>query len=141
MPVPPEYKRAGDDFYAFLIDVRDRSGLWSTHVTYTMVQGVLQVFRRRLTFHQAIAFAQVLPVGLRALFVSDWEVDDPIEPFGTREEMTEEVKRLRFKHNFSADTAIEDVASGLRKHVDNERLDRLLDQFPEGAKAFWQITD
>jgi len=141
MPVPIEYKRAGDDFYAFLLDVRDRSDLWSTHVTYTMVQGVFQVFRRRLSLKQAILFANILPVGLRALFVTDWDTDEPIQPFGTHESMTLEVKALRHKHNFSTDTAIEDVAGALRQHVDIKQLETVLSHLPEGASKFWGLVE
>jgi uncharacterized protein (DUF2267 family) len=42
MTVTAEYERASAKFYEFLVDVGDSSGLWSTHVTYTMVQGVTQ---------------------------------------------------------------------------------------------------
>lgn len=42
MTVTAEYERASVKFYEFLVDVRDCSGFWSTHVTYTMVQGVMQ---------------------------------------------------------------------------------------------------
>lgn len=141
MPVPIEYKRAGDDFYVFLLDVRDRSDLWSTHVTYTMVQGVFQVFRRRLSLRQAIMFANILPVGLRALFVTDWDTDEPMQSFGTHESMTLEVKALRHKHNFSTDTAIEDVAGALRQHVDIEQLEIVLSHLPEGASKFWGLAE
>ena len=44
MPVPAEYERASAQFYDYLIDARDTVGLWSSHVTYTMTQGVFQVF-------------------------------------------------------------------------------------------------
>lgn len=141
MPVPSEYKRASDDFYAFLLDARDQAGLWSTHVTYTMAQGVFQVFRRRLTVSQAMAFVDLLPVGLRALFVSDWNTEEPLKPFESREDMTREVRQLRHNHNFSTDTAIQDIAIALRKHVDEARLDALLASFPEGAVSFWSVPD
>lgn len=137
MPVPAEYQRATDDFYAFLVDARDEAGLWSTHVTYTMVQGVFQVFRRRLSTEQALAFANILPVGLRALFVADWDIREPKKPFEQPEKMTQEVKALRPAHNFSTETAIRDVAAALRRHVDEKALDRVLANLPEGARAFW----
>ena len=57
MPVPPEYQRARDDFYNFLLDARDTAGLGTTHQGYTMVQGVFQTFRRRLDLKVAIRFA------------------------------------------------------------------------------------
>jgi uncharacterized protein (DUF2267 family) len=53
------------------------AGLTTTNQAYTMVQGVLQVFRRRLEVNEAIRFLSVLPVGVRALFVADWDVNQP----------------------------------------------------------------
>ncbi len=44
VPVPAEYERASAQFYAYLVDARDNAGLWSTHVAFTMTQGVLQTF-------------------------------------------------------------------------------------------------
>ncbi|MGV2831751.1 DUF2267 domain-containing protein [Myxosarcina sp. GI1(2024)] len=139
MPVPLEYERASDRFYDYLVDARDTAGLWSTHVTYTMTQGVFQTFRRRLSTEDAIAFANVLPICLRSLFITDWNTDEPIAPFEEREVMMQEVKSLRSEHNFSTDTAIRDVASALRRHVDESAFDRLLDKLPVGAVEFWKI--
>lgn len=139
MTIPREYREASRDFDAFMLEVRDRSGLATTNQTYTMVEGVLRVFRWRLTLSEAIAFAQVLPPVLRALFVSDWNLDEPIKTFGTRQEMTSEVKALRRDHNFATDSAIADVATVLRRHVDAAAFERVLDQFPQEARVFWKI--
>lgn len=138
MPVPAEYERASAKFYDYLVDARDTAELWSTHVTYTMTQGVFQVFRRRLSTNDAIAFANVLPICLRALFVTDWDINEEKKPFVSREEMTREVKSLRKEHNFSTETAIRDVSKALRRHVDEEAFDNLLSQLPEGAAEFWE---
>lgn len=137
MPVPAEYERASAQFYVYLVDARDIAGLWSTHVAYTMTQGVFQVFRRRLSPQDAITFANVLPIGLRALFVSDWNVHEERKPFGDRDTMTREVQSLRPDHNFSPETAIRDVAQALRRHVDEAALDACLAQLPAGAAEFW----
>jgi uncharacterized protein (DUF2267 family) len=72
MLMPSEYQRVSLEFEKFLLDAREASGLMTTNQVYTMVQGVLQTFRRRLTLPEAIQFAGVLPVVLRALFVADW---------------------------------------------------------------------
>ena len=98
---------------------------------------MFQVFRRRLLTKDAIAFANILPICLRALFVTDWDTDEKRKPFTDREAMTAEVKLLREEHNFSTDTAIRDVAQALRRHVDEEVFDALLAQLPEGAVEFW----
>lgn len=139
MPVPAEYERASAQFYNYLVDARDTAGLWSTHVAYTMTQGVFQTFRRRLSFKEAIAFANVLPIALRALFVSDWDIDEPKKPFADNSTMTKEVQALRAEHNFSPETAIRDVASALRRHIDEEAFDQLLATFPAGAVNFWKV--
>jgi uncharacterized protein (DUF2267 family) len=138
MPVPAEYERASAQFYDYLVDARDTADLWSTHVSYTMTQGVFQAFRRRLSTEQAIAFANVLPICLRALFVTDWDVNEQKKPFEDSASMAQEVRMLRPDHNFSTDTAIRDVAKALRRHVDEARFDKLLSQLPEGAIEFWK---
>jgi uncharacterized protein (DUF2267 family) len=137
MTVPAEYERASAKFYQFLVETRDQSDLWSTHVTYTMVQGVLQTFRSRLTVQETALFANVLPVCLRALFVTDWNPSEPAKSFQDRATMTKEVQALRGQHNFSPSSAIADVATVLRRFVDEEQFDQVLEQLPEGAQDFW----
>ncbi|MDD3179212.1 MAG: DUF2267 domain-containing protein [Opitutaceae bacterium] len=139
MPVPPEYQRATDDFYAFLVDARDIAGLATTHQTYTMVQGVLQAFRRRLNVRHAIIFAGALPPVLRAIFVADWDTDEPIRPFEDLATMTREVRALRPEHNFAPDTAIRDVAQALRRHVDGNTFESVLARLPPEAAIFWDV--
>jgi uncharacterized protein (DUF2267 family) len=138
MPVPQEYKRASLDFDRFMVDARDISGLATTHQTYTMVQGVLQAFRRRLTPREAAQFANVLPPVLRAIFVADWNPDEPRRPFGDRAVLTREVQALRPDHNFAPESSIRDVATALRKNIDEAALDRVLAQLPPGAADYWR---
>lgn len=137
MPVPAEYERASAKFYEFLVDARDNADLWSSHVTYTMTQGVFQVFRRRISTQQAIEFANLLPICLRALFVTDWDITEEQKLFEDRESLTKEVCSLRADHNFSSETAIRDVARALRQQVDETRFDILLSDLPTGAIEFW----
>lgn len=139
MTIPAEYSNASAVFDRFLEEARDRAGLATRNQTYTMVQGVLQVFRARLEPGDAIRFAAVLPPLLRAIFVADWDLDAPRPDFGSREEMTEEVQGLRRHHNFSPDTAIADVAATLRSHVDGQAFDRALAALPGEAAAFWAV--
>lgn len=139
MPVPVEYQRATELFYDFLNDVKDESGLVTTHQCYTMVQGVLQTFRRRLTIKEAILFANVLPPVLRAIFVTDWDVDEPSVAFTDMESMITEVRSLRSGHNFSTDNSIREVARALNRHVDRERFSSILEQLPEGSQDFWGL--
>jgi uncharacterized protein (DUF2267 family) len=134
-----EYKRASQDFEKFLIDARDFSGLATTHQAYTMVQGVLQVFRRRLGTREAIAFAGALPPASRALFVADWDTSEPRRPFAGEDVMAREAQALRAEHNSAPDSTIRDVAAALRGNIDAAKLDRLLSTLPEGAARFWRV--
>jgi uncharacterized protein (DUF2267 family) len=138
MPVPPEYQHATDDFYKLLVDARDSAGLTTTNQAYTMVQGVFQVFRRRLEVKEAVRFMNVLPVGARALFAAEWDVEEPKRPFEDRAIMTKEVRALRPEHNYAPETAIRDVAIALRRNVDQAAFDRVLATLHQGAKQFWQ---
>ena len=139
MPVPAEYQRATDDFYKLLTDARDLAGLTTTNQAYTMVQGVLQAFRRRLEVEDAIRFLRVLPVGARALFVAAWDVNEPRRPFEDRAVMTKEVQALRADHNFAPETAIRDVATAVRRNLDEAEFDRVLTTLPHAAAEFWQL--
>ncbi|MBE8968621.1 DUF2267 domain-containing protein [Nostocales cyanobacterium LEGE 12452] len=137
MPMPSEYQRASLDFEKFLLDAREASGLTTTNQVYTMVQGVLQTFRRRLTLPEAIHFAGILPPVLRAIFVADWDTNEPRRCFGDRAEMIQEVQSLRADHNFAPDIAIQAVAVALRKNIDEARLNQVLTHLPSAARDFW----
>ncbi|AWM86310.1 DUF2267 domain-containing protein [Microvirga sp. 17 mud 1-3] len=139
MTIPMELQHASEDFERFLRDAKEQSGLATRNQVFTMVQGVLQTFRRRLDVREALAFADVLPPILRAIFVSDWDLDEPKRPFEDRVIMTREVQALRRDHNFSPDTAIRDVAVALRKNVDGPAFERALAALPTEASEFWCV--
>jgi uncharacterized protein (DUF2267 family) len=139
MTIPMDIQHASEDFERFLVDARDLSGLATRNQVYTMVQAVLQTFRRRLDVKQTINFANVLPPILRVIFFTDWDIDEPRQPFGDRRIMTADVQALRADHNFAPDTAIRDVALALRRHIDEEAFDLTLMQLPSGASEFWSI--
>ena len=139
MPIPSAYQRASVDFDKFMLDARDIAGLATTNMAWNMVAGVLHTFRRRLNVKEAIRFADVLPPVLRAIFVADWNTDEPSLPFDERSAMTREVQSLRAAHNFAPDTAIHDVAMALRRNINEEDLDRVLAGLPQGAADFWRV--
>lgn len=138
MPMPFAYESASEDFERFLAAAIESSGLTTRNQAYTMTQGVLQAFRRRLTIRDAARFANVLPPVLRAIFVADWDTDEPIRPFESREAMTREAQSLRRDHNFAPDTAIRDVAFALRRVADVEALERAIATLPPDAGEFWR---
>lgn len=137
MPTPMEYKLASQDFDRFLADVATETNLGSRHQAYTTTQAVFLCFRRRLSIREAISFAQILPAMLRALFVSDWNTDEPQAKSWDRDLMSAEVKQLHVNHNFSPDTAIHDVSRILRKYVEASEFERCLENLPTSAREFW----
>lgn len=139
MGAPQEYQRATDEFFQLLVDARDLAGLVTTNQSYTMVQGVFQTFRRRVTVRDAIVFCQVLPAVAQALFIRDWDLDEERRPFTTMSEMNKEVQGLRPLHNFAPDESIRFVAAAVRKNVDLQRFEDALRRLPENAKQFWAI--
>lgn len=119
------------------METKEEADLGSTHMTYTMVQGVLQVFRRRISNDEAILFSGTLPVGLRALFVADWDPYELKRPFENRAEMTREVKELRKNHNFAVNDSISIVAKIIRRYVDEEKFNAVLSKMSPDAQSFW----
>ena len=138
MGIPPEYQRATDFFHQLLEDARDEADLNTVNQSYTMVQGVLQAFRRRLDVADAVRFANALPVGARALFVQYWDINEPKRPFEDRAVVTEEVRELRPQHNYAPYNAIRAVARALRRSLDEAAFDRVLASLPPGAAEFWE---
>jgi len=139
MTWPLEYQRASQDFERFMVTARDAAGLATTNMAWTMVEGVLLAFRRRLAVCEAIEFANVLPPLLRALFLGNWHPSGEAAPFNPREALTEEVRSLRAQHNFSPPNAIEAVAAALRGSVDEPSLERALAKLPPQASEFWAV--
>jgi uncharacterized protein (DUF2267 family) len=137
MPMPWTYRQATREWQAFLGEAKTAMMLDSDNATYTAVQGVLRAFRRRLTPQEAVDFAQVLPSVLRALFVTDWRLDEgPLSP-GTRADWTTEARTLRPQHNLTPPNCVEATALALRKSVLREDLDRVLATLPPFAAEFW----
>lgn len=134
-----EYRQASAGFDRFMLNARDIAALQTTNQAYTMVQAVFYAFRRRLQVSDALLFAEVLPPVLRAMFVAEWDLQEPAAPFAERRTMTREVQAFRGDHNVSPDTAIADVAAALRRNVDEAMLDRVLVRLPAGAVDFWRV--
>ena len=140
MPMPWTYRHAGKEWRAFLDDAKERMSLDSDNMTYTAIDAVFQVFRRRLTAQEGLDFAGVLPSIPRAIFVAGWSVSEPPEPFADREAMTKEAKRVRVNHNLTPDNAIEAVAWALRRSVNQRDFDRILEKLGPGAEDFWHVA-
>lgn len=140
MPMPWAYRHATKDWRAFLAEAREALGLESDNMTYTAVQGVLITFRARLAPRQVVAFADLLPAVLRALFVSGWDPEAAVRPWADRDTLEAEARALRPDHNLTSGQAIEPVAIALRRNVRQMDLDRLLSKIGPEAEDFWRVT-
>lgn len=141
MTMPMEYVYASRDFDAFIESLRLKLDHVTRHQTYQTVESVLRVFRRRLDLHDAAVFTGALPPVLRAIFAGDWDPDAPRRPFGTLADMNREVQAFRVDHDFSPDTAIEDMASVLWSFVDARAFENTLARLPPEARSFWTRRD
>ncbi|WP_208995459.1 DUF2267 domain-containing protein [Pseudovibrio sp. Alg231-02] len=137
MPMPQEYQLASQQYESFLADAQDALGLTTRNQTYTSVQAVLLVFRRRLDAEQVLSFADTLPAVLRAIFTSGWSSSDYTADFGAEHDWAAEVKALRAHHNFADDKTPARVVEVLRSRVDLSRFEQVLGQIGPDALRFW----
>lgn len=141
MPVPFEYDNAGPQFQQLLRDARDFADLHTTNQSFTMVEGVLLVFRKRLTTDEVFRFANVLPAVARAIFVARFDVTTAPVGFGDMVSLTREVQGHRGEHNYAPETCISNVAAALRRNVDERRFDACLATFDPEARDYWTPSD
>lgn len=138
MPMPQAYFHASRDFDRFMEVLKRISMLQTTHQCYTMLEAVLHAFRAHLTVREALAFARHLPPVLRAIFVDDWDPDQPVTPFPDRAGLQREILALRHNHNLSTPSAMEDVAAALRETMDAEDFARMVAVLPDAGAALWR---
>lgn len=139
MGVPAPYGYADKAFWAYIDALKTRMVTHSSATSFTCTQGTFRAFRARLAPQDALAFANVLPATLRAIFVADWDITEPVKPWADRATLTAEVKALRRHHNFAPDTVIADVAWALHQVVERDAFARVLDRLPREARAFWDV--
>ena len=138
MPYPYEYAVATQTWLEVLEVVKDETDLSTRNQAFTVLEGVLRAFRRRLEVQDALRFADELPVAVRALFVHDWDLSLERLPFRPPLELAREVRDLRPDHNFAGPTSVPDVARAVRRFVHPTRFDALLATLPGGAVDFWR---
>ncbi len=133
--------RSDKDMADFLRDVRDRlgPGVDTDAAALSIVNGVLQTFRRRLTPPQVIAFGDALPAMLRAMLVYRWRVDAVALPFGSRSELIREVHAACSGQMIPALNVIEATAFALWRHCEAADLRLTLSQIGPEALAFWTV--
>lgn len=112
--------------------------LQTTHQCYTMVEAVLHALRSHMSLREALAFADRLPPVLRAIFVSDWDIEAPVKPVTDRAGLQREILGLRHNHNVSTPTALEDVGATLRETMGRDEFSHLLSALPADLARFWR---
>ncbi len=137
MPYPYEYAVATQTWLDVLDAVKDETDLSTRNQAFTVMEGVLRAFRRRLEVQESLRFADELPVAVRALYVHDWDLSLERLPFRPPLELAPEVRSLRPEHNFAGPTSVPDVARALRRFVHPHRFHAVLATLPAGAVDFW----
>ncbi|GIL00303.1 MAG: hypothetical protein BroJett030_02020 [Alphaproteobacteria bacterium] len=137
MPFPREYSTASADFERFLDEVRTQAMRQTRNQAYAMTRAVLHVFRDHLSVRDALDFADLLPPLLRALYIDNWHPSPAPPLFPDRAALLRQVLDVRQPHNTAPQSAISDVATVLRRHVDQRRFDQLLARLPAGAVDYW----
>jgi uncharacterized protein (DUF2267 family) len=137
VPFPFAYGVARQTFLDVLEAVREEAALSTTNQAFTVLEGVLRVFRRRIDVQDSLRFADTLPVALRALYVHDWDIAAERRPFDDPLHLAHEVRSLRRRHNSAPDSAVSDVARAVRPFVVTPDFDDLLGSLPAGARQFW----
>ena len=114
----------------------------SDNMTYTAVQGVLLTFRRRLAPREVMAFADLLPAVLRALFVAGWDPEAPPVPWARPR------RRWRPRPAPCARTTtsrrprpIARSPALCARTIRQLDLDRVLAAIGPEAQAFWHVDD
>lgn len=95
----------------------------------------------RLSGPQAVAFAQALPPLLGAMFLFEWDPQAEPKPFAPGADLANEARQFRIEHSFLPESAIEDVAAALWRHVDRKAFARMLATLPPEARAFWAVAE
>lgn len=132
-----EFRLASARFDDLLAEIADASHLTSRHQAYTVLDGVLRTFRRRLTPEQLLAFAQVLPPLVQSMLLAEWQPAPPHADWSP-ETLLREVRQLRPHHNLAPDNAIDTVATVLRRHVEPTAFEAWLAELPAPARTFWR---
>lgn len=138
MPMPYAYRHASEEFRAYLAALRDETLIQSDNVIYTGTQAVLAAFRARLTPRQALAFADLLPAVLRAIFVSAWDIDAPRQDWPDRDGLRAEMMALRQDHNFCPPDLLEPLLAAIAATMRKPDLARVLEQIGPEAVRFWE---
>lgn len=137
MPMPYTYRHASEEWRAWLAGLRDETTIPSDNVLYTGTEAVLHAFRARLSPPDALAFADLLPTVLRAIFVAGWDITAPPRPWPDRETLRAEMLALRRDHNFCPPDLLEALLRAIPATIRAPDLDRLLTRLPPEARAFW----
>ncbi len=140
MPMPWTYRHPEKEWQGFLDDIREILGTASSNVAYTAAEGVLTAFRRRLTPHQVLDFADALPCIVRSLFLQGWRMEAPTS-WGSAGDYVAEAKALRRDHNFAGDRVVEAVSYALHRAMGAEKLRDVLGRIGPEATAFWDLPE
>lgn len=136
--MPYTYRHASEEWRDYLASLRETTLIASDNVLYTGTEAVLKSFRARLIPSQALAFANLLPTVLRAIFVSGWDINAAPQPWPDRATQRDEMLALRRDHNFCPPDLLEPLLAAIAATTRGPDLDRVLTRIGPEAADFWQ---
>ncbi|HEX7488995.1 MAG TPA: DUF2267 domain-containing protein, partial [Anaeromyxobacteraceae bacterium] len=136
MPTPQDVAYASQQFQDWLLDLRSRALLGSTHQAYAMLRAVLHEIRDRLQVDDALRFADALPPLVRGIMLERWR--PPGAAPATRPPFLDAVKSRLEPHTPPPDSVVEDVLTVLAQRTQPNLLSTLSEHMPVELQPQWR---
>jgi uncharacterized protein (DUF2267 family) len=135
VPVPQDVVYASQQMEAWLLHLKQRALLRSTHEAYGLLRAVLHELRDRVPLEDALRLADLLPPLLRGIMLEDWH---PLAlPSAARPPLFEAVS-ARCEHPPVPEGIVEDVLAVLAERTPPHQRESLGRFLPPEAREAWR---
>jgi uncharacterized protein (DUF2267 family) len=135
MPTPQDVAYASQQLQEWLLELRGRALLGSTHQAYAMLRAVLHELRDRSSLDDALRFGDALPPLVRGIMLEAWRPQDA--PPATGASFLEAVKARLEPHTPPPDTVVDDVLAVLARRTHPALLPTLTRHLPPVLQPQW----
>jgi len=138
MPTPQDVAYASQQLQDWLLDLRSRALLGSTHQAYAMLRAVLHELRDRVPVDDALRFADALPPLVRGIMLERWHPLDAAP--AARPSFLDAVKARLEPHTPPPDSIVEDVLAVLAQRAQPNLLGTLGEHMPVELQPQWRAA-
>ena len=138
MPTPQDVAYASQQLQEWLLDLRQRALLGSTHQAYSMLRTVLHEVRDRSPMDDALRFADALPPLVRGIMLERWH--PPHAAPATRPTFLDAVKERLEPHTPPPGGIVEDVLAVLAQRTQPNLLPTLTEHMPAELQPQWRAA-